>query len=138
MSRTDVDHAAADAVVAHHSELTAALTRRVAALRAAARAGSDAGWRETRQELVSWLRSELLPHAAAEEVAMYPHASAQEPGRLLVDGMLAEHRAIVARIAGRQPAAAGHLLHEHVLASRARAHAASPAGESGRRIRRAR
>ena len=42
MSHTDVDHAAADAVVAHHSELAAALIRRVALLRAAARAGSGA------------------------------------------------------------------------------------------------
>jgi phosphonate utilization transcriptional regulator len=70
------------------------------------------------------------------ELSLYRRASLETNGTLPVS--VAEHRAIVARIAGRQPAAAGHLLHEHVLASRARAHAASPAGESGRRIRRAR
>ncbi|HEY7224137.1 MAG TPA: hemerythrin domain-containing protein [Micromonosporaceae bacterium] len=94
MSQTDSDHAAADAVVAHHSELAAALTRHVASVRAAARAGSDARWREPRQRLVTWLRTELLPHAAAEETAMYRPAMAQDRGRLLVEGMLAEHRAI--------------------------------------------
>jgi uncharacterized protein (DUF2249 family) len=99
MSQTDADHAAADAVVAHHSELAAALTRRVAALRAAARAGSDAEWREHRQSLLTWLRTELLPHAAAEEGAMYPAAMAQDRGRFLVEGMLTEHRAIARLVA---------------------------------------
>jgi uncharacterized protein (DUF2249 family) len=93
MSQTDADHAAADAVVAHHSELSSVLTRHVASLRSAARAGSDT-WREQRDTLVTWLRTELLPHAAAEEKALYPPAQAQEPGRLLVQGMLDEHRAI--------------------------------------------
>jgi uncharacterized protein (DUF2249 family) len=99
MSQTDVDHEAADAVVAHHSELAAALTRRVALLRAAARAGSDAQWREHRQDLLTWLRTELLPHAAAEEQALYPPAMADHSGRLLVEGMLGEHRAITRLVA---------------------------------------
>lgn len=98
MSHTDADHAAADAVVAHHTELTASLTRHVAALRAAARAG-DQQWRQRRQELVSWLRTELLPHAAAEEQALYPPAAAKESGKLLVEGMLGEHRAIARVVA---------------------------------------
>lgn len=93
MSHTDADHAAADAVVAHHSELTAALTRHVAQLRAAARADSDQ-WREQRQNLLTWLQTELLAHAAAEESALYPPARQQERGRLLVEGMLAEHQVI--------------------------------------------
>lgn len=90
---TDADHAAADAVVAHHSELSASLARRVAAVRSAARNGGE-GWREHRQELLTWLRTELLPHAAAEEQALYPPAAADPAGRLLVEGMLGEHRAI--------------------------------------------
>jgi uncharacterized protein (DUF2249 family) len=99
MSQTDADHAAADAVLAHHSELAAALTRRVASLRAAARAGADAEWRQHRQSLLTWLRTELLPHAAAEEGAMYPAAMAQDSGRFLVQGMLAEHRAVARLVA---------------------------------------
>jgi uncharacterized protein (DUF2249 family)/iron-sulfur cluster repair protein YtfE (RIC family) len=98
MSHRDEDHAAADAVVAHHSELTASLTKLVAALRAAARTG-DQRWPERRQELASWLRTELLPHAAAEEEALYPRAAAEAAGKLLVDGMVDEHRAIVQLVA---------------------------------------
>ncbi len=94
MSHTDADHAAADAVIAHHSELTAALTRHVALLRAAARAGADSQWREHQQSLLAWLRTELLPHAAAEESALYPPAGRQDRGALLIEGMLAEHQAI--------------------------------------------
>jgi uncharacterized protein (DUF2249 family) len=94
MSQTDADHAAADTVVAHHTELTAGLTHRVAALRAAARAGADPQWREHRQTLLAWLRTELLPHAVAEEGALYPPAGAQDRGRLLIEGMVAEHHAI--------------------------------------------
>lgn len=94
MSSKDADHAAADAVIAHHNELTANLTRQVALLRAAARAGTEPQWREHRQNLLTWLRTELLPHAAAEETALYPPAGRQERGRLLVEGMVAEHQAI--------------------------------------------
>lgn len=103
MSHSDADHAAADAVVAHHSELVAALTRRVASLRAAARA-NDQRWRDSRQDLVTWLRTELLPHAAAEEQALYPPAAARDAGRLLVEGMLGEHVAIT-RLVGELEAA---------------------------------
>ena len=94
MSHTDADQAAATAVVAHHRELSSDLARHVAAVRDAAREGSNEQWREHRDTLLSWLRTELLPHAAAEEGALYPPAQAQEPGRLLVEGMLNEHRVI--------------------------------------------
>jgi uncharacterized protein (DUF2249 family)/iron-sulfur cluster repair protein YtfE (RIC family) len=94
MSQTDADHAAADAVVAHHTELAAALTRHVTLLRAAARQGSDPQWREHRANLLTWLRTELIPHATAEEEALYPAAAAQPAGAALIDGMLTEHRAI--------------------------------------------
>jgi len=93
LSHTDADHTAADAVVAHHTELSAALTRRVTLLRAAARS-SEPQWTEHRRDLLTWLRTELLPHAEAEEGALYPPAAAQGAGRLLVEGMLAEHQAI--------------------------------------------
>jgi uncharacterized protein (DUF2249 family)/iron-sulfur cluster repair protein YtfE (RIC family) len=94
MSHTDADHAAADAVVAHHTELTATLTRHVTQLRAAARSGNDQQWAQHRDTLSTWLRTELLPHAAAEESSLYPPAGNSEAGRLLVKGMIDEHHAI--------------------------------------------
>jgi uncharacterized protein (DUF2249 family) len=43
---------------------------------------------------VSWCTHELVPHALAEEKAMYPAAQVMSEGRLLVEGMLAEHQVI--------------------------------------------
>ena len=103
MSQSNADRAAAAAVVAHHTQLAADLSRLVAAVRAAA--GQEAGpdtsplWRGERQALLEWLRAELLPHAAAEETALYPAAADQPGARLLVEGMLAEHQAITALVA---------------------------------------
>jgi uncharacterized protein (DUF2249 family) len=94
MSQSDADRRAAAAVVAHHTQLAADLGRHVAALRAAAGEPAGPGWRQAQQALLSWLRTELVPHAVAEEAGLYPTAAAQPGGRLLVDGMLAEHKAI--------------------------------------------
>ncbi|MEV0130993.1 DUF2249 domain-containing protein [Dactylosporangium sp. NPDC050688] len=102
MSQSETDHAAAAAVVAHHAQLADDLTRHVTALRDAAnRAASldDQPWRRERQALTQWLHTELVPHAAAEEAALYPVAAAQPGGRLLVDGMLTEHQAITDLVA---------------------------------------
>ncbi|WP_213454704.1 DUF2249 domain-containing protein [Rhizomonospora bruguierae] len=103
MSQSDADRAAATAVVAHHTRLAADLTRHVAALRVAA-AGAGPDWRPKRETLAQWLRTELLPHATAEEAALYPAAAAQPGGRLLVDGMLAEHRTIGALVTALETA----------------------------------
>ena len=59
------------------------------------------------------------------ELNLYRRASLDQAGNLPVS--VAEHRAIVARIAARKPAAAGRLLHGHVLESRERAHRARDA-----------
>jgi hypothetical protein len=40
----------------------------------------------------------VLPHAAAKEATLYPAAAAQPGGGPLVDGMLDEHRALVALV----------------------------------------
>jgi uncharacterized protein (DUF2249 family) len=100
MSQSDADHRAAAAVVGHHAQLSTDLAGHVAALRDAA-AGQEAGsvWQPQRQVLLSWLREELVPHAAAEEVGLYPTAAAQPGGRALVDGMLVEHQTITALVA---------------------------------------
>lgn len=83
------------AVQEHHAAMAGALTvaveRLVTAVSRAGRERAD----EARLELVRWCERELVPHALAEEKAMYPAAAALAEGRLLVAGMLAEHQAIV-------------------------------------------
>lgn len=93
------DRRAAAAVIAHHTQLAADLADHAAALRAAAGPDPVATWLPQRQALMGWLRTELLPHAAAEEAALYPPAAAQPGGRLLVEAMVGEHRAITALVA---------------------------------------
>jgi Uncharacterized conserved protein len=88
------DGAAAQAIRRHHAELAATLRGHVTALVDAAEIGSSRQTWQHRDDLVTWLHNELLPHAAAEESALYPAAAAQPGGRLLVDGMVAEHQAI--------------------------------------------
>lgn len=106
MSHTDVDHAAADAVVAHHAQLAADLTRLVAMFRGAVRVvvsredgaaenPQDPQWALGQKALVNWVHRELLPHSAVEEGGLYAAAAAQEGGKLLIDGLVADHRALV-------------------------------------------
>ena len=99
MSQTMVDdRMAAEAVESHHAQLADTLNRYALALRRAAE-GEDAArlWRH-RDGLVRWLHGELLPHAYAEEAALYPVAADQPGGRLLVEGMRGEHAAIAALV----------------------------------------
>ena len=100
------DAAAVEAVRRHHAELAGALSLRVAELVRAAVAG-DA--EEARSDLVDWSRTELVPHALAEEKAMYPAGMGLRDTRSLVEAMLAEHVVItdlVDRLAAeREPVA---------------------------------
>lgn len=86
------DSHAVEAVVAHHTEMNGALGLLVEALIHAVESGTAATGAHRR--LVGWTRSDLLPHAQAEEAAMYPHARSDEHARLLVDAMIAEHGVI--------------------------------------------
>ncbi|MFF4659016.1 DUF2249 domain-containing protein [Streptomyces sp. NPDC001381] len=91
------DAAAAEAVEAHHTQLAGELAGRVAMLVAAVDrdpAGADA----VRAGLVDFCDRDLLPHAAAEEETLYPVAHDLPAARLLVDGMLAEHRRLTALV----------------------------------------
>ena len=51
-----------------------------------------------RSGLVAFCDRDLLPHATAEESTLYPVARELPGARLLVDGMLAEHRRIGALV----------------------------------------
>jgi uncharacterized protein (DUF2249 family)/iron-sulfur cluster repair protein YtfE (RIC family) len=98
IASNEADATAAAAVEQHHAELAGALGARVEALVAAAATGDSATADARRDELVRWTRSDLVPHALAEEAALYPAARQRPEGRLLVDGMLDEHRAVAALV----------------------------------------
>jgi uncharacterized protein (DUF2249 family)/iron-sulfur cluster repair protein YtfE (RIC family) len=94
IASTEEDAQAADAVVQHHAQMAGELTLRVETLVAAAATGEAERATAGRDALVKWCTDELVPHALAEEKAMYPAAQAMAEGRLLVAGMLAEHEVI--------------------------------------------
>lgn len=100
MSQSDnsADRSAAAAVRGHHAQLAKAVNGYTEQLMAALDRADHDQAESTRQELLSWLHTELMPHALAEETSLYPAAAARPSGRLLVEGMLDEHRAIVSLV----------------------------------------
>jgi len=89
------DEEAAAAIRAHHDELRDTLRVRVGDLRDAVRAGRSHVVSE--RAVVGYLDDDLLPHAAAEEAALY---QAGDTGltALLVRAMREEHKEIVANV----------------------------------------
>lgn len=85
-----------DTIRRHHSHLAEDLETHTERLLAAVRAGGDGA--NERDALHDWFRTELVPHALAEERALYNRGADLPETRLLVDGMLAEHRFIVERV----------------------------------------
>jgi len=86
------DAAALEAVEQHHAQLSGALSQRVAAL-----VGAVADHRDpmtARDALVAWCEDELVPHALAEEAALYPAGLVLPETRMLIEAMLAEHGVI--------------------------------------------
>lgn len=92
IASTEQDSAAVEAVKQHHAQMAGTLAAHVERL-ITARTDDDA--LAARDELVQWAESDLVPHARAEESAMYPLAHADPKGQLLVDAMLVEHELIV-------------------------------------------
>jgi iron-sulfur cluster repair protein YtfE (RIC family) len=92
------DEQAARAVVDHHTLLTATLRERSQRLIAAVEHDDVPEIWVRRDELLNWLRGDLLPHAAAEEATLYRAAAAQIRGELLVAGMIDEHRVITSLV----------------------------------------
>jgi hypothetical protein len=89
----EADARAAEAMEQHHAQLSGALATLVERLVVAASRGDLALAQAARQRLAAWCQRELVPHALAEEQALYPAAWATLDGRLLVDAMMAEHPA---------------------------------------------
>jgi uncharacterized protein (DUF2249 family) len=94
IASSEADSAAAQAVEQHHAQMAGALALAVERLVAAAARHDTDTATDARDELVRWCRDDLVPHALAEEKALYPAAHGKDAGRLLVDGMLAEHTLI--------------------------------------------
>src|SRR5450756_1906875 len=92
------DAQAVEAVKSHHAQLAGALAVQVEALVETAAQGDLSGAGATSVALVRWCDAELIPHALAEERAMYPQAHENPRGKLLVDAMLSEHRDLVALV----------------------------------------
>ncbi len=92
-SQSDVQAAAA--IRAHHRELHDELRVRVLVAVDAARGGQAHG--DARDSVLAYLDGELLPHAAAEETALYP-AGDTGATELLVRAMREEHRNLIAHV----------------------------------------
>lgn len=95
IASSEDDVLAARAIEQHHARLAADLSARVQALVSAAADGDPARVAESRHQLVDFARRELVPHALAEEQTLYPAAHQRTEARLLIDGMLDEHRWII-------------------------------------------
>lgn len=95
IATSEADASAAAAVEQHHAQMAGTLAIRVEALVAAASRHDAVAAMRAKVDLVDWCEQDLVPHALAEEKAMYPFAQAKPEGRLLVDGMLGEHTLIV-------------------------------------------
>jgi uncharacterized protein (DUF2249 family) len=87
-----------DEVIAAIREHHAQLAEQETALTGAVISG-DVG-RAARDRLVDWYRTVLIPHTEAEERALYALAAELGATRLLVAGMLAEHRMLVSLLDG--------------------------------------
>ena len=99
IASSEADANAAEAVRQHHAALAGALGLRTEALLTAACQGDSSGAERARRDLVDWCDRELVPHARAEEQAMYPAAQETVEGRLLVQAMLGEHE-VLTRLLG--------------------------------------
>lgn len=101
IASSHADAEAAEKVEQHHAEMAGRLDLLTADVVRAARTDRA---ESTRQELLSWLRDELVPHATAEEQTLYPAAAQIAETRLLVEAMLAEH-VLIHRLVGDLEAA---------------------------------
>jgi uncharacterized protein (DUF2249 family) len=84
---------------AHHTELATRLHELTGTVLTAAKHNTNGEWIAQRDALHGWYRDELLPHIVAEEQTLYSAASEMDTTRLLVCGMLTEHRTLVNVIA---------------------------------------
>lgn len=101
IASSEQDAAAVEAVKQHHAQMAGALSALAGRVAAAA---TEPAALEARDELVRWAENDLVPHAKAEEAAMYPLAHQDSRARLLVDAMLVEHELILGLVKGLREA----------------------------------
>lgn len=90
---------ALQAVEGHHADMLRHLNGLVALLVDAVQAQDGAAEQKAQATLVDWCDGQLIPHALAEEGPLYSGPRDTPEGKLLVEGMLAEHRFIVDLVA---------------------------------------
>ena len=91
LATSEQEAEAVEAVVTHHAAMAGALAAHADRL-LVAHGNEEAA--DARDELVHWAVTELLPHARAEERALYPLAAQLPEGRLLIESMVGEHAVI--------------------------------------------
>lgn len=101
IASSEQDAAAVEGVKQHHAQMAGALSGLAGRVAAAA---TEPAALEARDELVRWAENDLVPHAKAEEAAMYPLAHQDSRARLLVDAMLVEHELILGLVKGLREA----------------------------------
>ncbi|MGY2746612.1 hemerythrin domain-containing protein [Arthrobacter sp. UYCu723] len=85
---------ALEAVEQHHASMLKRLDALVSTLTHAVKAGDAVAEHDAHEVLVEWCETELVPHALAEEGPLYGGAGDTPEGKLLVEGMLAEHQVL--------------------------------------------
>ncbi len=79
----------ARAMKSHHAQMAKELNDLVLAI-----STSEASWESARNAVASYLREQVLPHAAAEESTVYRVGAKEESLKALIDSMLFEHTII--------------------------------------------
>lgn len=88
------DAEAAAAMVRHNTRMLGELGARLEALVTAAALHRAHAADGARRDLLAWCHDELLPHARAEERALYRPAGAEPQGDLVVESMLEDHETL--------------------------------------------
>ncbi|MFF9773939.1 DUF2249 domain-containing protein [Streptomyces sp. NPDC013978] len=103
------DATALESAEAHHARLAGELAGRVKMLLTAVDRDPSAA-EKIHAGLVAFCDRSLLPHAAAEEAALYPAAHRMPEARLLIESLIGEHRCLTTLVdvlrAAPSPAAA--------------------------------
>ena len=94
LASTAEDAAAVEAVREHHAELAGRLAAHAEHLLRMIAPADTAAFGQARAAAADFCTEQLLPHAAAEEDALYPAAAALPQTKLLVEAMIAEHRVL--------------------------------------------
>lgn len=89
---------ALEAVERHHASMLRRLTALTDAFTSSVEKHDASAEHDAHAVLLEWCENELVPHALAEEGPLYGGPRKSEAGRLLVEGMLAEHQVIVALV----------------------------------------